>query len=151
MNKYIKLFLKYLFLGFIGGFTYYNIELIYRGYSHISMFLLASFLFILIGLINEFLSWDTPLFIQSIIGAIIVTVFEFITGCIVNLWLGLNIWDYSNEPLNVMGQIGLPFTLIWIVLSCIAIILDDYLRYYIFNEEKPHYKVFYKENILLYK
>lgn len=142
MNKYIKLFLKYLFLGFIGGFTYYNIELIYRGYSHISMFLLASFLFILIGLINEFLSWDTPLFIQSIIGAIIVTVFEFITGCIVNLWLGLNIWDYSNEPLNVMGQICLPFTLIWIVLSCIAIILDDYLRYYIFNEEKPHYKVF---------
>ena len=142
MNKYIKLFLKYLFLGFIGGFTYYNIELMYRGYSHISMFLLASFLFILIGLINEFLSWDTPLFIQSIIGAIIVTVFEFITGCIVNLWLGLNIWDYSNEPLNVMGQICLPFTLIWIVLSCIAIILDDYLRYYIFNEEKPHYKVF---------
>ena len=142
MNKYIKLFLKYLFLGFIGGFTYYNIELIYRGYSHISMFLLASFLFILIGLINEFLSWDTPLFIQSIIGAIIVTVFEFITGCIVNLWLGLNIWDYSNEPLNVMGQICLPFTLIWIVLSCIAIVLDDYLRYYIFNEEKPHYKVF---------
>ena len=151
MNKYIKLFLKYLFLGFIGGFTYYNIELMYRGYSHISMFLLASFLFILIGLINEFLSWDTPLFIQSIIGAIIVTVFEFITGCIVNLWLGLNVWDYSSEPLNVMGQICLPFTLIWIVLSCIAIILDDYLRYYIFNEEKPHYKVFYKENILLYK
>ena len=142
MNKYIKLFLKYLFLGFVGGFTYYNIELIYRGYSHISMFLLASFLFILIGLINEFLSWDTPLFIQSIIGAIIVTAFEFITGCIVNLWLGLNIWDYSNEPLNVMGQICLPFTFIWIVLSCIAIILDDYLRYYIFNEEKPHYKVF---------
>lgn len=142
MNKYIKLFLKYLFLGFIGGFTYYNIELIYRGYSHISMFLLASFLFILIGLMNEFLSWDTPLFIQSIIGAIIVTAFEFITGCMVNLWLGLNIWDYSNEPLNVMGQICLPFTLIWIVLSCIAIILDDYLRYYIFNEEKPHYKVF---------
>ena len=142
MNKYIKLFLKYLFLGFIGGFAYYNIELMYRGYSHISMFLLASFLFILIGLMNEFLSWDTPLFIQSIIGAIIVTVFEFITGCIVNLWLGLNIWDYSNEPLNVMGQICLPFTLIWIVLSCIAIILDDYLRYYIFNEEKPHYKVF---------
>ena len=142
MNKYIKLFLKYLFLGFIGGFTYYNIELMYRGYSHISMFLLASFLFILIGLMNEFLSWDTPLFIQSIIGAIIVTVLEFITGCIVNLWLGLNVWDYSSEPLNVMGQICLPFTLIWIVLSCIAIILDDYLRYYIFNEEKPHYKVF---------
>ena len=142
MNKYITLFLEYLFIGFIGGFTYYNIELIYRGYSHISMFLLASFLFILIGLINEFLSWDTPLFIQSIIGAIIVTVLEFITGCIVNLWLGLTIWDYSNEPLNVMGQICLPFTLIWIVLSCIAIILDDYLRYYIFNEEKPHYKVF---------
>ena len=117
MNKYIKLFLKYLFLGFIGGFTYYNIELMYRGYSHISMFLLASFLFIVIGLINEFLSWDTPLFIQSIIGAIIVTAFEFITGCIVNLWLGLNIWDYSNEPLNVMGQICLPFTFIWIILS----------------------------------
>ena len=53
--------------------------------------------------------------------------------------LGLNIWDYSNMPLNLWGQICLPFSCLWFFLSAVAIILDDELRYNIFGEEKPHY------------
>ena len=139
MNK-LRLFLKYLFLWNIGGLTYYIIELLYRGYSHWTMYLLSAILFILIGLINEFLSWDTPFLIQCVIGSVFVTIFEFFTGCLVNLWLRWNVWDYSNIFGNILGQICLPFSLLWIVLSGFAIILDDYLRYYFFNEEKPHYK-----------
>lgn len=44
---------------------------------------------------------------QGIIGACMVTVLEFITGCIVNIWLGWNVWDYSNMPLNILGQVCL--------------------------------------------
>ena len=54
--------------------------------------------------------------------------------------LGLHIWDYSTMPLNIFGQICLPFSLAWMGLSGVAIILDDYIRYWFFNEEKPHYK-----------
>lgn len=80
-----------------------------------------------------------PIWLQCVIGASIVTVGEFITGCIVNLWLGLMVWDYSNMPFNLLGQICLPFALAWVVLSGVAILIDDYLRYWLFGEDKPHY------------
>lgn len=77
---------------------------------------------------------------QMIISSVLVTVVEFIAGLIVNVWLGLNVWDYSNLPLNILGQVCVPFMFLWFLLSLPAIILDDYLRYKLFNEEKPHYK-----------
>ena len=106
----------------------------------ISMFILGGICFVVIGLINEVFPWDFGLLWQSLIGSVIITACEFITGVIVNIWLGLGVWDYSTLPFNILGQICLPFSLLWIIISCLAIILDDYLRYWIFNEEKPHYK-----------
>ena len=79
---------KYGFLGIIGGIIYYLLECLWRGYSHWTMFILGGICFIALGLINEILSWDTPLVIQMLIGGTIITILEFITGCIVNLWLG---------------------------------------------------------------
>ena len=35
----------------------------------------------------------------------------------------LSIWNYSNMPLNIDGQICLPFTLIWCVISVIVVVL----------------------------
>lgn len=137
MNKVVK----YLILGNTGGVIYYLLETIYKGYSHWTMYLLSAFLFILIGLINELFTWEINFIFQCIIGSIIVTTFEFITGCIVNLWLKWNIWDYSGVFGNVLGQICLPFSLIWVLLSGVAIIVDDYLRYFLFNEEKPKYRI----------
>lgn len=137
-NK-IKLVWKWVVLLLIGGTTYFLIEVGWRGHSHISMFVLGGICFLLIGWINELLPWEMGIVWQSLIGAGIVTVLEFITGLIVNVWLGLGVWDYSNLPLNIMGQICVPFMLAWIPLSCIAIILDDHLRYWLFDEEKPHY------------
>ena len=131
--------LKPLILFLIGGFIYVLIELAYRGYSHWSMMLLGGLCFLLIGAINEYIPWDMSFFKQCIIGSFIVTTLEFIVGCIVNLLLGWNVWDYSSVPFNILGQICLPFSIIWIFISAIAIILDDYLRYWLFGEEKPHY------------
>ena len=56
---------------------------------------------------------------------------RFKCGVIVNIWLGWNIWDYSNTPFNILGQVCLPFALIWFVLAHAAIVLDDYLRYWL--------------------
>ena len=88
---------------------------------------------------NELMPWDMPLWQQMLIGTAIITGLEFVTGCIVNLWLGWNVWDYSNVPLNVFGQICLPYILLWAPISLAGIILDDYLRYWLFKEERPHY------------
>lgn len=126
----------------IGGLLYYLIEILWRGYSHWTMFLLGGFCFVLIGLINEIFTFQIPLVKQMLISTAIITVAEFLCGCIVNLWLKWDVWDYSELPLNVMGQICLPYSLLWFFLSAFAIMFDDYLRHWLFGEEKPEYKIF---------
>ena len=123
------------------GSLYVIIELIYRQYSHWTMFLLGGLCGVLIGLLNELLPWEMRLYKQVLIGDILVVSLEFITGCVVNIWLGWNVWDYSSLPFNLYGQICLPFALLWMPLVLVTIILDDYLRYWWFGEEKPKYKL----------
>lgn len=136
----IKLFTKYLALFFIGGTIYVSIEHIWRGWSHWTMFILGGICFIALGLINEMIPWDMPLLLQMFIGGMIITVLELITGCVVNLWLGWNVWDYSELPFNLWGQISLFSSIVWVGLSLVGIVLDDYIRWKWFGEEKPRYK-----------
>ena len=56
--------------------------------------------------------------------------------------LGLGVWDYSGMLLNYKGQICLPFSILWIFVSVAAVVLDDWLRYWLFGEERPHYTLF---------
>lgn len=138
-NK-LKISLKYLFLGCIGGSIYCILELMWRSWTHWTMFLLGGICFICLGLINEILTLDTPLLIQMLIGGCIITTLEFVTGCIVNLWLGWNVWNYTWEP-NLLGQISLYSSIGWYFISLIGILLDDFIRWKFFNEEKMHYKL----------
>lgn len=101
----LKLISKYSFLFDTGGVLYVMIELAWRGWSHWTMFVLGGLCFIYLGLINEALSWDMPLWQQIWIGAVGITALEFLTGCVVNLWLGWGVWDYSGIPGNILGQI----------------------------------------------
>lgn len=142
ITKCIKTILKLIILFIIGGTIYVSLELLFRGRSHISMFILGGLCFVTVGGINNYISWEMPLILQMLIGAVIITTLEFITGYIVNIKLGLNVWDYSNQPFNIMGQICLLFSFLWLLISLIAIVLDDYLRYWIFKEKKPKYHLF---------
>ena len=139
MNK-LKIITKYLFLGIIGSIIYMSLEILWRGYTHWTMGVLGGICFICLGLINEILSWETPLVLQMFIGGTIITVLEFITGCIVNIWLGWNVWDYSELPFNLWGQISLFSSIVWVGLSLVGIVLDDYIRWKFFGEEKPRYR-----------
>ena len=140
-HSYGQGFAKILLLFLIGGVVYIGIELAFRGYSHWTMFLLGGFCFLQLGLINEVLPWKTPLELQALIGAILITINEFITGCIFNLGYGLHIWDYSNLPCNIMGQICIPFTIIWFFIAIIGIVVDDILRYCLWEEDVPRYYI----------
>lgn len=137
----LRQILKLFFLFLVGGLFYVLMEWLWRGYSHVSMFILGGVCFVLIGGINEFFPWELGFIWQMLWGAVIVTGLEWLVGVVVNIWLGLGVWDYSNLPLNFMGQICLPFSFIWMLLSGVAIVMDDYLRFWLFGEEKPHYKL----------
>lgn len=135
--------IKYPVLFITGGTLYVFIEILWRGYSHITMFFLGGLCFILVGLINEsYLTYKLPLWVQQLLSCIIITVLELVFGLVFNIWLGLNICNYSRIKYNFMGQICLRYSIFWFFLSLPAIILDDYLRYKLFGEEKPNYKIF---------
>lgn len=137
----MKKLYKYMVLLAIGGILYVLVEMIWRGRSHWTMFVLGGICFVSLGLINELIPWEMPLWQQVIIGSCIVTVLEFLTGCIVNLWLGWNVWDYSGLSGNLLGQICPQFFLLWLPVALIAIVLDDWLRYWWWCEEHPRYNI----------
>ena len=139
MKEKILRVIKYIVLFLIGGVAYFGIEILWRGYSHWTMFLLGGLCFVIVGALNNWLPWEMDIEKQAGIGAIIITVLEFIVGVMVNLVLKWNVWDYSLLPFNILGQISLPFTLIWMVLSAAIIVVDDWVRYKVFKEEKPRY------------
>lgn len=138
-----------------GGMIYSLIELIWRGYTHWSMFILGGLCFVVMGLLNEYkIPWHWCLLRQSAVSACIITIFEFFTGCIVNLWLKWDVWNYSGLPFNLWGQVCLYFFLLWIPLSMAGIALDDWIRYWRYVickkwcpwkevkiRERPHYRL----------
>ena len=124
--------IKELILLIIFGITYCGIEILYRGRTHISMLFVGGLCAVLIGMINE-ITPKMNIILQMLIGAVIVTIIEFFSGYIINIILGLNVWDYSNLMFNYKGQISLIFTVIWFFLSAPVIYLDDKLRKILFK------------------
>ena len=106
------------------------------------MILCGGLAFILCGLLNQITHFRLSVVTQMLLSMLIITSIEFIAGCIVNLKLHWNVWDYSHMPFNLYGQICLAYSLIWLVLSLVCIVGDDVIRWKIFDEEKPHYKFF---------
>lgn len=130
----VKKLLKLPFLFGVGGTVYYLMEIIWRGYSHWSMFALSGICFIIIDLLNQAWKNIRSLLLLIILCTLIITVLEFVTGLIVNLWLGLGVWDYSQMPLNLMGQVCLFFSLLWLLVTSFAVLVDDLLRWFCFHD-----------------
>ena len=104
----------------IGSLGYCLLELSWRGYTHWSMAVTGGICFFLLYQIDARFSRRT-LFWRCFAGALAVTAVEFAVGCVVNLALGWGVWDYSRMPMQLWGQICLPFFLLWFLL-CIPVL-----------------------------
>lgn len=136
--KFHNTLTKNIFLFMLGGFCYGCIEMLYKGNTHISMIIAGGACFFAIGEMNE--SGRNPsILAQMVVSAVVITAIEFVTGIIVNKWLGLYVWDYSKLPYNFMGQICLLFSVLWFLLSFVAILFDDLIRHFLFGEPKKKY------------
>ena len=142
VSKITRVAIRMMTLWLWGGFIYFCIELAWRGWSHPAMFVVGGICFLALGGINNYLPWEMPLILQALLGGILITAIELAAGLILNIHMGLAIWDYSDAPLNILGQICLPFTIAWILLAIVGIYLDDYLRWKIYGEERPTYTWF---------
>ncbi len=108
----------------IGGLAYVTIELLWRGWSHVSMFLAGGTCFLLLGKLNS-VQPRLPLVPRLLVGSGIITMVELAAGLLFNR--DHSIWNYSHMPLNFCGQICLPFTLLWIPMGAAAMALYDRL------------------------
>ena len=111
----------------IGGLTYMGIEILWRGHSHWTMGVLVGVCLSLIGLLDE-VQDHPPVPLQMVQGAAIVTALELIVGLIVNRWLGWNVWDYSDMPGNLWGQVCPQFAAAWLLLSWAAVKLENLMH-----------------------
>ena len=109
--------LKRFLLFLVGGSAYVGLEWLWRGWSHISMFFAGGVCFLLLGKLNAMRPrLNLPL--RGIVGAGIITTVELVAGLLCNRSYG--VWDYRHLPLNFLGQICLPFSLLWIPISLLA-------------------------------
>lgn len=93
--------------------------MLWRGYTHWSMFLVGGVCFNAIGLIHSISK--QCLFVRCALCSFAITAIEFVSGCFFNLKLNMNVWDYSALPFNYKGQVCLLYSVLWGILSIIAI------------------------------
>jgi len=117
----------------IGGVGYCALEVLFRGHTHPAMALCGALCFFLIYRLNEECKERNPI-TRALLSASLITGVELVAGCILNLWLGLDVWDYSTLPYHLWGQISLPFFIAWFLLSIPACWLCGVIRRYVFFE-----------------
>ncbi len=106
---------RYVFVFLLGAVMYNLVEVIFRGYTHWSMSVAGGSVLLIFYFLSDWLAALRPV-TGGIAGALVITCVELIIGVIFNILLGQEVWDYSNMPLNFLGQICLPFSAVWFVL-----------------------------------
>ena len=118
----------------LGGTGYALIEILWRGFTHWSMFVTGGLVFIGLGIIEENMQ-DKKLPLRWVTGTIFVTLAEFFVGVIVNISFKLNVWDYSEEWGNILGQVCIRYSLYWFLICVVAMPVS-----YITSKQLAYYK-----------
>ena len=98
-----------------GAALYGSIEILSRGWTHWSMLLAGGICVSAIYCIANFS--PIALWKKWVLCAAVITTVEFLSGILFNLQLGWHIWDYSDRSFNLLGQICLAYSAVWLVLS----------------------------------
>lgn len=109
--------------------------MLWRGHTHWTMLLLGGVCFYLIYLIAS--RMKDRLWKKLIMCAFVVSSLEFAVGCLINLRFGWNVWDYSDMPLNLFGQICPTFSLMWLLLSLPCVYISRGIYVYVFKPNLP--------------
>lgn len=114
------------FIFLIGYFTYAWIEVAARGFTHWTMAVTGGI--VMLYFYEMEVRTQIPLWQRCVLGSLFITAMEFTVGVIDNLIFGWQVWDYSDVPLNVVGQICLPFTILWFFISIPACLICRAVR-----------------------
>ena len=119
-------FFIYVLIFVIGGLSYCFLELLFRGRTHLSMFFAGGASAVMLHIIAT--KSSAPAWKKWIVAGAAITTMEFIVGAVVNLRMRLAVWDYSHMPMNLLGQISLQFSVLWVVLAIPVIWLFERIQ-----------------------
>ena len=107
----------------LGGTLYTLLEMLWRGYSHPSMTVVGGICFLCIHMINRTVTRGGVgrFIVKCVLCGAVITLVELISGIVLNLWLGLDVWDYSSVPMNFLGQICAGYSAAWVLVSIPAL------------------------------
>ena len=131
ITKHYELPLVFIF----GGSVNMLLEITWRGFTHWSMGICGGICFLGIY-IFEILQSDCHISQKCLFGSFFITINEFITGCIVNLLLNWNVWDYSEYIFNIKGQVCMLYSILWFLLCIPAFKIARLIRDKIFSPKK---------------
>ena len=103
------------FLILSGSVLYCALEILERGRTHPSMAVCGAVCFVFVYRLNERYT-RLPVLLRATVGALFITGVELFAGCLLNLGLGLDVWDYSSLPYHFLGQICLSYSIGWFLL-----------------------------------
>lgn len=95
-----------------------------------------SILFVTIPVNNNYI-------LVFLLGMLVATILEYITGALMEITLKMRYWDYSEEPFNYRGYICLKASILWGVFSVLLIsIIHKPLEAFVMNIDKTYIVVF---------
>ena len=117
---------EYGVVGLVGSAGYSLLEILWRGFTHWTMTVTGGIVLML--LYHTYRKFrGVSLWKKCFAGAFIVTSVELIVGCLVNVILRWNVWDYSRHRCNLMGQVCLLYSALWFFLCIPVNFLCSYL------------------------
>ena len=123
----MRIIKKYCLFFIIGAIGYAAVEVIWRGHTHWSMMIAGGLCFIMFSLVSRLFKGRSIL-LKASVCALGITMIEFVFGLIFNLWLKMEVWDYSDMPFNLLGQICPIFTLLWVGIAIAFLPLAEVLN-----------------------
>ena len=106
-----------------GAAAYPALELLWRGRTHASMALAGGASMLLIDRASR-MPMGLPC--RALLCSAGVTAIEYACGLIWNRTY--RVWDYRRMPLNLHGQVCLPYTMLWCGLSAGVLAVMDRVR-----------------------
>lgn len=111
-----------------GALGYPAIEITFRGRTHWSMGVAGGSCMLALYAISDRLK-ARRLHEKCTVGALAITTVEFLTGLVVNRLFKWNVWDYTKNRGNVLGQVCPAYTCLWFLICIPAYALCGFFRH----------------------
>ena len=99
----------------LGGGAYVILEILYRGYSAVSMFFAGGVCFLGLGRVRK---GPFGVMGRAVRGALFITAVELAAGLLVNR--DYQVWDYRHQWGNFLGQVCPLFTAVWVPVAAVG-------------------------------